>query len=193
MFFELNVCVESPEAHLLCLKAVRSCSVFPHPLTKFQLIFDFCSTEGSPFMSRLMASSCYLSKCHLSLISCLIWWIFEGSLQPTTHTHTYTHTHTGMGMLISLPLSLFHSGYREGFLWKRGRDNGQFLSRKFILSEREGALKYFNKQDVSYIISLRLKTFKNTLTTKFPPTLCEGPRPKGSDENWDPQCHLPAG
>uniref|UniRef100_A0A7N8XKW5 Arf-GAP with dual PH domain-containing protein 1-like n=1 Tax=Mastacembelus armatus TaxID=205130 RepID=A0A7N8XKW5_9TELE len=37
--------------------------------------------------------------------------------------------------------------YREGFLWKRGRDNGQFLSRKFILSEREGALKYFNKQD----------------------------------------------
>ncbi|MEQ2285361.1 Arf-GAP with dual PH domain-containing protein 1, partial [Ameca splendens] len=37
--------------------------------------------------------------------------------------------------------------YREGFLWKRGRDNGQFLSRKFVLSEREGALKYFNKQD----------------------------------------------
>ncbi|MGH0144917.1 UNVERIFIED_CONTAM: hypothetical protein FKN15_039607 [Acipenser sinensis] len=37
--------------------------------------------------------------------------------------------------------------YREGFLWKRGRDNGQFLSRKFILSEREGALKYFNKHD----------------------------------------------
>ncbi|XP_074961095.1 arf-GAP with dual PH domain-containing protein 1 isoform X4 [Phalacrocorax aristotelis] len=38
-------------------------------------------------------------------------------------------------------------GYREGFLWKRGRDNGQFLSRKFVLSEREGALKYFNKND----------------------------------------------
>ncbi|XP_009705596.1 PREDICTED: arf-GAP with dual PH domain-containing protein 1, partial [Cariama cristata] len=37
--------------------------------------------------------------------------------------------------------------YREGFLWKRGRDNGQFLSRKFVLSEREGALKYFNKND----------------------------------------------
>ncbi len=44
-------------------------------------------------------------------------------------------------------------GYREGFLWKRGRDNGQFLSRKFILSEREGALKYFNKQDVSLYVS----------------------------------------
>ncbi|KAF0025126.1 hypothetical protein F2P81_022007 [Scophthalmus maximus] len=42
----------------------------------------------------------------------------------------------------------YSAGYREGFLWKRGRDNGQFLSRKFILSEREGALKYFNKQDV---------------------------------------------
>lgn len=42
------------------------------------------------------------------------------------------------------------AGYREGFLWKRGRDNGQFLSRKFVLSEREGALKYFNKNDVSF-------------------------------------------
>ncbi|XP_015239125.1 arf-GAP with dual PH domain-containing protein 1 isoform X2 [Cyprinodon tularosa] len=41
----------------------------------------------------------------------------------------------------------YSAGYREGFLWKRGRDNGQFLSRKFVLSEREGALKYFNKQD----------------------------------------------
>ncbi|RXM99919.1 Arf-GAP with dual PH domain-containing protein 1 [Acipenser ruthenus] len=41
----------------------------------------------------------------------------------------------------------YSAGYREGLLWKRGRDNGQFLSRKFILSEREGALKYFNKHD----------------------------------------------
>ncbi|KAB5554083.1 hypothetical protein PHYPO_G00046110 [Pangasianodon hypophthalmus] len=41
----------------------------------------------------------------------------------------------------------YSAGYREGSLWKRGRDNGQFLSRKFILSEREGAMKYFNKHD----------------------------------------------
>ncbi|KAL2101319.1 hypothetical protein ACEWY4_003080 [Coilia grayii] len=41
----------------------------------------------------------------------------------------------------------YSAGYREGSLWKRGRDNGQFLSRRFILSEREGALKYFNKHD----------------------------------------------
>ncbi|KAG9333183.1 hypothetical protein JZ751_013355 [Albula glossodonta] len=41
----------------------------------------------------------------------------------------------------------YSAGYREGFLWKRGRDNGHFLSRKFILSEREGVLKYFNKHD----------------------------------------------
>nr|XP_010964640.1 arf-GAP with dual PH domain-containing protein 1 [Camelus bactrianus] len=41
----------------------------------------------------------------------------------------------------------YSAGYREGFLWKRGRDNGQFLSRKFVLTEREGALKYFNRSD----------------------------------------------
>lgn len=50
------------------------------------------------------------------------------------------------------------AGYREGFLWKRGRDNGQYLSRKFILSEREGVLKYFNKHDVS-VFSLGLSFF----------------------------------
>uniref|UniRef100_A0A8C0ESI5 Arf-GAP with dual PH domain-containing protein 1 n=1 Tax=Bubo bubo TaxID=30461 RepID=A0A8C0ESI5_BUBBB len=38
-------------------------------------------------------------------------------------------------------------GVKEGILWKRGRDNGQFLPRKFLLSEREGCLKYFTKQD----------------------------------------------
>ncbi|XP_025779022.1 arf-GAP with dual PH domain-containing protein 1 [Puma concolor] len=40
-----------------------------------------------------------------------------------------------------------NAGYREGSLWKRGRDNGQFLSRKFVLTEREGSLKYFNRND----------------------------------------------
>lgn len=37
----------------------------------------------------------------------------------------------------------YSTGYREGLLWKRGRDNGQYLSRKFILSERDGVLKYY--------------------------------------------------
>lgn len=49
------------------------------------------------------------------------------------------------------------AGYREGFLWKRGRDNGQYLSRRFILSEREGVLKYFNKHDVSPDNSFQLQ------------------------------------
>ncbi|XP_069765475.1 arf-GAP with dual PH domain-containing protein 1 [Narcine bancroftii] len=41
----------------------------------------------------------------------------------------------------------YNTGYREGFLWKRGRDNGQFLNRKFVLSEADGILKYFTKND----------------------------------------------
>uniref|UniRef100_A0A8B9EPU0 ArfGAP with dual PH domains 1 n=1 Tax=Anser cygnoides TaxID=8845 RepID=A0A8B9EPU0_ANSCY len=41
----------------------------------------------------------------------------------------------------------YTDGVKEGILWKRGRDNGQFLPRKFLLSEREGCLKYFTKQD----------------------------------------------
>uniref|UniRef100_A0A665W2E6 Arf-GAP with dual PH domain-containing protein 1-like n=1 Tax=Echeneis naucrates TaxID=173247 RepID=A0A665W2E6_ECHNA len=38
-------------------------------------------------------------------------------------------------------------GTRDGMLMKRGRDNGQFLSRRFVLLEREGTLKYFTKYD----------------------------------------------
>ncbi|XP_055244588.1 arf-GAP with dual PH domain-containing protein 2 isoform X1 [Gorilla gorilla gorilla] len=44
------------------------------------------------------------------------------------------------GETISLP------GNREGFLWKRGRDNSQFLRRRFVLLAREGLLKYFTKE-----------------------------------------------
>lgn len=39
------------------------------------------------------------------------------------------------------------AGVRDGMLMKQGRDNGQFLNRRFVLSEREGTLKYFTKYD----------------------------------------------
>uniref|UniRef100_A0A4W4E8S5 ArfGAP with dual PH domains 1 n=1 Tax=Electrophorus electricus TaxID=8005 RepID=A0A4W4E8S5_ELEEL len=42
---------------------------------------------------------------------------------------------------------VYDEGSRDGMLMKRGRDNGQFLSRRFVLSEREGTLKYFTKSD----------------------------------------------
>ncbi|XP_058876872.1 arf-GAP with dual PH domain-containing protein 1-like [Acipenser ruthenus] len=41
----------------------------------------------------------------------------------------------------------YEKGSREGLLWKRGRDNGQFLHRKFVLSDRDGTLKYFHRHD----------------------------------------------
>ncbi|XP_044531513.1 arf-GAP with dual PH domain-containing protein 2 [Gracilinanus agilis] len=39
------------------------------------------------------------------------------------------------------------TGNREGLLWKRGRDNGQYLRRKFVLLTREGLLKYYTKEE----------------------------------------------
>ncbi|XP_061495050.1 arf-GAP with dual PH domain-containing protein 1-like [Rhineura floridana] len=41
----------------------------------------------------------------------------------------------------------YSNGLKEGVLWKRGRDNGQYLPRRFLLSERGGCLKYFIKHD----------------------------------------------
>ncbi|XP_040856995.1 arf-GAP with dual PH domain-containing protein 2 isoform X4 [Ochotona curzoniae] len=46
------------------------------------------------------------------------------------------------GKIISLP-----AGNREGVLWKRGRDNAQFLKRRFVLLAREGLLKYYTKEE----------------------------------------------
>ncbi|KAG7491452.1 hypothetical protein MATL_G00003870 [Megalops atlanticus] len=41
----------------------------------------------------------------------------------------------------------YEEGIKDGMLMKRGRDNGQFFSRRFVLMEREGTLKYFTKYD----------------------------------------------
>ncbi|MEJ1272357.1 hypothetical protein NN561_003207 [Cricetulus griseus] len=38
-------------------------------------------------------------------------------------------------------------GDREVFLWKRGRNNAQFLRRRFVLLAREGLLKYYTKEE----------------------------------------------
>ncbi|XP_006007383.1 arf-GAP with dual PH domain-containing protein 1 [Latimeria chalumnae] len=48
---------------------------------------------------------------------------------------------------IAEPPLPFIDGLKEGMLWKRGRDNGQFLARRFVLSERDGTLSYFTKLD----------------------------------------------
>ncbi|XP_044156511.1 arf-GAP with dual PH domain-containing protein 1-like isoform X2 [Bufo gargarizans] len=41
----------------------------------------------------------------------------------------------------------FTKGVKEGTLFKRGRDNGHYLARKFVLTEMDGTLKYFIKSD----------------------------------------------
>ncbi|XP_076725427.1 arf-GAP with dual PH domain-containing protein 2 isoform X6 [Callospermophilus lateralis] len=38
-------------------------------------------------------------------------------------------------------------GNREGILWKRGKDNAQFLRRRFVLLAKEGLLKYYTKEE----------------------------------------------
>lgn len=79
-------------------------------------------------------------------------------------------------MLLKVALLLL--GVKEGILWKRGRDNGQFLPRKFLLSEREGCLKYFTKQDVSMVLNSHLSAYSTqgsgvTETFLFPTHVSE--------------------
>lgn len=42
-----------------------------------------------------------------------------------------------------------HPGFHEGMLWKKSKETGQFLKRKFVLAEREFSLSYYNKENVS--------------------------------------------
>lgn len=45
-------------------------------------------------------------------------------------------------------LVFLSTGVREGTLWKKGKDNGHFQKRKFVLSLNDFTLKYFAKEDV---------------------------------------------
>lgn len=42
-------------------------------------------------------------------------------------------------------MSRYAVDYKEGFLWKKGRDNQNFLRRLFVFSESEGLLKYYTR------------------------------------------------
>ncbi|XP_043971549.1 arf-GAP with dual PH domain-containing protein 1 [Gambusia affinis] len=58
----------------------------------------------------------------------------------------------------------YESETREGTLLKRGRDKGQFLSRRFVLSEREGSLKYYtNAKEPKAVIKV------DTINATFQP------------------------
>uniref|UniRef100_A0A672HUG5 ArfGAP with dual PH domains 2 n=1 Tax=Salarias fasciatus TaxID=181472 RepID=A0A672HUG5_SALFA len=41
----------------------------------------------------------------------------------------------------------YTTGFYEGMLWKKGKEKTLFLQRKFVLSEREFNLMYYNKED----------------------------------------------
>lgn len=137
MAFPVRVFCGSEKIKCLCVKV--SCCPRPAQLnTIFDFFFLSCPLQG------WLNASCRTNsrRCRYTLHHALIAssdWLWLQALQPHK-----------ISPRLSLSLC-FCPGYREGFLWKRGRDNGQFLSRKFILAEREGALKYFNKQDVSEI------------------------------------------
>lgn len=43
----------------------------------------------------------------------------------------------------------YEVGAKDGFLWKRGRDDKQFKLRRFVLNVAEKSLKYYVKPEVS--------------------------------------------
>ncbi|KAG7505088.1 arf-GAP with dual PH domain-containing protein 2-like [Solea senegalensis] len=47
------------------------------------------------------------------------------------------------------PPLAYTTGFYEGLLWKKGKENTQFLKRKFVLSEREFTMTYYNKDNES--------------------------------------------
>lgn len=50
--------------------------------------------------------------------------------------------------LTSCVTDLFISDQFETVLWKKGKDNKQYLKRIFLLSQKDFTLRYFIKEDV---------------------------------------------
>lgn len=57
-------------------------------------------------------------------------------------------------------MTSYADDYLEGFLYKRGKEDGKFLQRKFVLSSVEGTLKYFIKEvSLPFNFKINLLTF----------------------------------
>ena len=52
---------------------------------------------------------------------------------------------------INVNLQKFRCKEMEGMMWKKLKDKQNFMERKFVLSEDDYTLKYYNKSDVSGI------------------------------------------
>jgi len=39
-------------------------------------------------------------------------------------------------------------GQKEGYLWKRGKEDKHFQKRRFVLDSNENTLRYYNKEGV---------------------------------------------
>ena len=50
---------------------------------------------------------------------------------------------------INVNLQKYRTKEMEGVMWKKLKDKQNFMERRFVLSEKEYTLKYYNKQDVS--------------------------------------------
>jgi hypothetical protein len=48
------------------------------------------------------------------------------------------------------PCDSYQSGYKEGYLWKRGREGKRFYRRWFVLDQTENTLRYYNQENVQY-------------------------------------------
>lgn len=66
-------------------------------------------------------------------------------------------------ILAGFEFDVSYSDPFESTLWKKGKDNKQFLKRIFLLSQKDFTLKYFIKEDVSisYHIILYLVLWEN--------------------------------
>ena len=46
-------------------------------------------------------------------------------------------------------VAAYQAEHREGYLWKRGREDRRFQRRLFVLEEDENTLRYYNSDNVS--------------------------------------------
>lgn len=55
----------------------------------------------------------------------------------------------------------YSKGNMEGYLWKRGKKDGKFYQRKFVLSHAEATIKYYVKEVSCFYFDIISTNFFN--------------------------------
>lgn len=151
------------------------------------LFSEFWKISGSERSTKEENSQVKATTSHfIAQVITLYYWIILNII-------SFFHMQSSL-IALYLFLTLFSNPDQlEVTLWKKGKDNKQFLKRRFLLSRTDFTLRYFIKGDVScvsYVLLLTLWFHVLILEPALPSNQVQGSQ--SCDLHEGPECSVPA-